>query len=245
MSWLTQRGTSSSGEVLPDMTCRKHLEQQCLSWRRRDNTGIDYHGKGGPGSSRAIFSGGIEMIARRHRCICTRHSRRWGRTPKTYPGNGGLGWGADKGDKRRRGRNTSASSLALSNKFNLLPHLRHWPGRIAHSPIPGAPTEFVLPTLGRLTQLPNMEELDVQVASTADAIHVAAGPASGAAGGSGIAAKKQSPKRFECTHPGCNKRFTRLEHMQRHALNHSGAGDFTCSRCSAHFKRPDLLGEPL
>lgn len=53
--------------------------------------------------------------------------------------------------------------------------------------------------------------------------------------------KKQGAKRFECTHAGCNKRFTRLEHMQRHALNHSGAGDFTCSRCSAHFRRPDLL----
>lgn len=90
-----------------------------------------------------------------------------------------------------------------------------------------------------------MEGLDGQVAPAADAIHVAADPSSGAAEGRTTAAKKQSPKRFECTHPGCSKRFTRLEHMQRHALNHSGAGDFTCSRCSAHFRRPDLLGEPL
>ncbi|KAL1857584.1 hypothetical protein Daus18300_010224 [Diaporthe australafricana] len=85
-----------------------------------------------------------------------------------------------------------------------------------------------------------MDSMDGQAASRADAIHVAADLSSGAGEGSS-AGKKQSPKRFECTHPGCNKRFTRLEHMQRHALNHSGAGDFTCSRCSAHFKRPDLL----
>lgn len=50
-----------------------------------------------------------------------------------------------------------------------------------------------------------------------------------------------NPKRFECTHPGCKKRFTRMEHMQRHALNHT-AGESTCRRCNAHFKRPDLLG---
>lgn len=90
-----------------------------------------------------------------------------------------------------------------------------------------------------------MEGPDGQATAPADAIHVAAGPSSGAGGGRTTAAKKQGHKRFECTHEGCSKRFTRLEHMQRHALNHSGAGDFTCSRCSAHFRRPDLLGEPL
>ncbi|KAI0096251.1 fungal-specific transcription factor domain-containing protein [Nemania sp. FL0031] len=47
-------------------------------------------------------------------------------------------------------------------------------------------------------------------------------------------------KRFACTHPGCNKRFTRAEHVQRHALNHT-AGQYTCLDCRAHFKRPDLL----
>lgn len=94
-------------------------------------------------------------------------------------------------------------------------------------------------------ELTDMEGLDGQAASAADAIHVAADPSSGDTGGRTNPAKKQSPKKFECTHEGCNKRFTRLEHMQRHALNHSGAGDFTCPRCSAHFRRPDLLGEPL
>ncbi|TGJ81942.1 hypothetical protein E0Z10_g6831 [Xylaria hypoxylon] len=47
-------------------------------------------------------------------------------------------------------------------------------------------------------------------------------------------------KRFACSHPGCNKRFTRAEHVQRHALNHT-AGQYTCLDCRAHFKRPDLL----
>ncbi|KAI1129952.1 fungal-specific transcription factor domain-containing protein [Nemania abortiva] len=47
-------------------------------------------------------------------------------------------------------------------------------------------------------------------------------------------------KRFVCTHPGCNKAFTRAEHVQRHALNHT-AGQHTCLDCRAHFKRPDLL----
>ncbi|KAF2968832.1 hypothetical protein GQX73_g4725 [Xylaria multiplex] len=49
-------------------------------------------------------------------------------------------------------------------------------------------------------------------------------------------------KRFVCTHPGCNKRFTRAEHVQRHALNHT-AGQYTCLDCRAHFKRPDLLSK--
>ncbi|KAM5349671.1 hypothetical protein ACJ41O_006176 [Fusarium nematophilum] len=45
---------------------------------------------------------------------------------------------------------------------------------------------------------------------------------------------------FECTHPGCSKRFTRAEHLQRHALNHQPGGS-ACPKCRAHFKRPDLL----
>lgn len=169
---------------------------------------------------------------------------KWGRKPTTYPGNGALGWGADKGDTRRRSTNTSTSALARALSTTSSP-IYDVAGEERLLAIPDSSPTYLgtLPTLGRLTQSPDMEELDGQAASTADAIHVAAGPSSGAAGGRTTAAKKQSPKRFECTHTGCNKRFTRLEHMQRHALNHSGAGDFTCSRCSAHFKRPDLLGE--
>lgn len=47
--------------------------------------------------------------------------------------------------------------------------------------------------------------------------------------------------RVECQFAGCNRSFTRHEHLQRHALNHAD-GDYTCDRCRAHFKRPDLLG---
>jgi hypothetical protein len=49
-------------------------------------------------------------------------------------------------------------------------------------------------------------------------------------------------KKYICSHEGCGKGFTRSDHLQRHVLNH-GVGDSTCSRCSLHFKRPDLLGE--
>ncbi|CAK7219044.1 hypothetical protein SCUCBS95973_003691 [Sporothrix curviconia] len=54
----------------------------------------------------------------------------------------------------------------------------------------------------------------------------------------------KTPKNFVCRRDGCNKRFTRDEHLQRHALNHT-AGDYTCARCRAHFKRPDLLERHL
>lgn len=56
--------------------------------------------------------------------------------------------------------------------------------------------------------------------------------------------KRAQGKKFECTHPGCKKRFTRMEHMQRHALNHA-AVDSTCPRCLAVFKRADLLGRAI
>lgn len=63
--------------------------------------------------------------------------------------------------------------------------------------------------------------------------------------GSGSATSQpapQSDKSFECTHPGCSKKFTRSEHLQRHALNHLPGGS-SCDICRAHFKRPDLLSE--
>uniref|UniRef100_A0A0C4DIW1 C2H2-type domain-containing protein n=1 Tax=Fusarium oxysporum (strain Fo5176) TaxID=660025 RepID=A0A0C4DIW1_FUSOF len=37
-----------------------------------------------------------------------------------------------------------------------------------------------------------------------------------------------------------SKKFTRSEHLQRHALNHLPGGS-SCDICRAHFKRPDLL----
>lgn len=48
-------------------------------------------------------------------------------------------------------------------------------------------------------------------------------------------------KKFACAHPGCGKSFSRSEHLHRHALNHKD-GNNTCLRCSAHFRRRDLLG---
>lgn len=49
-------------------------------------------------------------------------------------------------------------------------------------------------------------------------------------------------KKFACAFEGCGRAFTRSEHLQRHLLNHT-AGESTCERCRAHFKRKDLLGE--
>ncbi len=49
-------------------------------------------------------------------------------------------------------------------------------------------------------------------------------------------------KKFGCSHPGCGKSFSRSEHLHRHALNHKD-GNNTCRRCSAHFRRRDLLGK--
>ncbi|KAI1860064.1 hypothetical protein JX265_009988 [Neoarthrinium moseri] len=51
-------------------------------------------------------------------------------------------------------------------------------------------------------------------------------------------------KGFVCSFSGCEKRFTRAEHLQRHSLNHT-PGSATCPRCRAHFKRPDLLERHL
>ncbi|KAF2148167.1 hypothetical protein K461DRAFT_325084 [Myriangium duriaei CBS 260.36] len=51
-------------------------------------------------------------------------------------------------------------------------------------------------------------------------------------------------KKHVCGEPGCGKSFTRSDHLQRHALNHS-QGNSTCPRCSVHFKRQDLLERHL
>jgi hypothetical protein len=53
---------------------------------------------------------------------------------------------------------------------------------------------------------------------------------------------KDDDKRYVCTNEGCERSFTRAEHLSRHLLNHS-KGDYTCERCRAHFKRRDLLGK--
>lgn len=51
-------------------------------------------------------------------------------------------------------------------------------------------------------------------------------------------------KEFRCTVGTCTKSFSRAEHLHRHALNHDEErANNTCLRCSAVFKRRDLLGE--
>lgn len=51
-------------------------------------------------------------------------------------------------------------------------------------------------------------------------------------------------KTHVCDYPGCDKSFTRAEHLRRHALNHEQPRNgFICERCSVHFQRPDLLGK--
>ncbi|KAF9633498.1 hypothetical protein BFW01_g4392 [Lasiodiplodia theobromae] len=54
------------------------------------------------------------------------------------------------------------------------------------------------------------------------------------------AASDPAAKKFACAFDGCGRAFTRSEHLQRHLLNHT-AGESTCERCRAHFKRKDLL----
>lgn len=55
-------------------------------------------------------------------------------------------------------------------------------------------------------------------------------------------ASDPAAKKFACAFDGCGRAFTRSEHLQRHLLNHT-AGESTCERCRAHFKRKDLLGK--
>ncbi|KAF2170954.1 hypothetical protein M409DRAFT_63963 [Zasmidium cellare ATCC 36951] len=50
----------------------------------------------------------------------------------------------------------------------------------------------------------------------------------------------QENERFPCQFDGCNRSFSRQEHLHRHVLNHAD-GEFTCDRCRTVFKRPDLL----
>lgn len=50
-------------------------------------------------------------------------------------------------------------------------------------------------------------------------------------------------KEFRCVWGNCTKSFSRAEHLHRHALNHDESrANLTCERCSAVFKRKDLIG---
>ncbi|OTB00171.1 hypothetical protein M426DRAFT_15725 [Hypoxylon sp. CI-4A] len=57
------------------------------------------------------------------------------------------------------------------------------------------------------------------------------------------ASRKGAPRRFSCDWPGCNKIYSRAEHLQRHHLNHDPKTIYTCDvpDCTQTFVRPDLL----
>ncbi|POR33778.1 Zinc finger protein klf1 [Tolypocladium paradoxum] len=68
-------------------------------------------------------------------------------------------------------------------------------------------------------------------------------PASSSAGGYKRASRKGAPRRFPCEHPGCDKIYSRAEHLQRHQLNHNPKEIFRCDigDCDQKFVRLDLL----
>lgn len=55
--------------------------------------------------------------------------------------------------------------------------------------------------------------------------------------------RKGLPRRFTCEHPGCNKQYSRAEHLQRHSLNHEPKRIFRCQSdgCYQTFVRQDLF----
>ncbi|TDZ19477.1 Zinc finger protein klf1 [Colletotrichum orbiculare MAFF 240422] len=65
----------------------------------------------------------------------------------------------------------------------------------------------------------------------------------GAAASYKRASRKGAPRRFVCTHPACEKIYSRAEHLQRHQLNHNPKEIFICDiqGCDQKFVRADLL----
>lgn len=56
------------------------------------------------------------------------------------------------------------------------------------------------------------------------------------------ASRAGQARRFECKHPGCEKRYSRAEHLHRHELNHAPRQIYRCDlpRCGLTFVRADL-----
>lgn len=54
--------------------------------------------------------------------------------------------------------------------------------------------------------------------------------------------KPNADKKFECTHPGCGKSYSRAEHLYRHQLNHTPKNIYHCDfpGCNRYFVRQDL-----
>lgn len=57
------------------------------------------------------------------------------------------------------------------------------------------------------------------------------------------ASRKGQPKRFSCNYEGCDRSYSRAEHLARHQLNHSPKEVFRCEveGCNHTFVRPDLF----
>lgn len=55
--------------------------------------------------------------------------------------------------------------------------------------------------------------------------------------------RKGLPRRFTCEHFGCNKQYSRAEHLQRHSLNHEPKQIYRCPSedCCQTFVRQDLF----
>ncbi|KAI1078645.1 hypothetical protein F5B20DRAFT_571440 [Whalleya microplaca] len=67
----------------------------------------------------------------------------------------------------------------------------------------------------------------------------------GGGGGTGYkrASRKGAPRKFACNWTGCDKIYSRAEHLQRHQLNHAPKEIYECdvTDCNQTFVRPDLL----
>lgn len=50
-------------------------------------------------------------------------------------------------------------------------------------------------------------------------------------------------KAFPCDHPGCDKSFSRKDHLKRHKVNHTELYRYQCSVCLMKFKRADVKKE--
>ncbi|KAK0720122.1 fungal-specific transcription factor domain-containing protein [Lasiosphaeris hirsuta] len=74
-------------------------------------------------------------------------------------------------------------------------------------------------------------------------VSAAAAAAAAAASGYKRASRKGAPRRFTCEFPGCDKLYSRAEHLQRHQLNHAPKEIFRCdvASCEQKFVRADLL----
>ncbi|KAI0848788.1 fungal-specific transcription factor domain-containing protein [Daldinia vernicosa] len=49
------------------------------------------------------------------------------------------------------------------------------------------------------------------------------------------------PKSWECSFPGCDKRFTRKEHLNRHKLGHNPEHQYKCPVCGRRYARSDVF----